>query len=151
MVINKEFFNCLNSDDDGDDCPLSIDGICESDDTCPYGCDEKYGDVEKEYEAQHLLHLQCLRSDYVYVILRLLVESGWINELERLNAPRYLIESHIESRETVRSFASEWMNEQFNRHWPEYQRNREGRDHFSVLAEWEVKLYSLYYSNLTVN
>lgn len=149
MAINKEFFDCLNSD--GDDCPLSVDGMCESDDICPYGCDEKYEDIEKEYETEHLQHLKHLQADYVYVILRLLVESGWIDKLECLNAPQYLIQSHIESKETVRGFANEWMIEQFNKHWPEYHRSVAGRDHFTVLAEWEVKLYSLYYSSLTVN
>jgi hypothetical protein len=131
-----------------DDCPFSVDGICESDSICPHGCDDKYGDIEKEYEIQHSLHLQRLRSDYVYVILRLLIESGWIAEFERLNAPLYLIESHIESRKIVRGFANSWIIEQYEIHWTKFYKDMTMRDRFAVSADWEIKLYSLYYPSL---
>ena len=57
---NNESFEC-------GECPLSVDGMCESDDACPYGCDDKYEEIQN---TQHLQHLQQYNEEAKRLTLR---------------------------------------------------------------------------------
>lgn len=137
-------------------CPLVVDGLCRGDFPCPHGCDAGHDEFSSmtdeevaEAEARELAQKeQRLSEDRVYVVLRLLATTGWIRKLEQLDAPESLLDINRGIRSRVAGFADEWALEQYERHWPTFLKDWESPSYpypLEVIAQWEEKLYSLYY------
>lgn len=134
-------------------CPLVVNGLCEADFPCPHGCDADYFSMTDEAvakaEAESLeAATQRLSVDRVYVVLRLLASTAWIRKLEQLDAPESLLDINRGLRARVAGFADEWALEQYERHWPTFLKDWESPSYpypLEVIAQWEEKLYSLYY------
>jgi hypothetical protein len=92
-----------------------------------------------------------LSVDRVYVVLRLLASTAWIRKLEKVDAPESLLDINRGIRARVVGYADEWALEQYERHWPAFLEDWEDQNNkytLEVIAQWEEKLYRMYYPSV---
>jgi len=121
-------------------CPLSRNGLCESEGECPYGCDVE---ARKVVDVEAKIHLTRLSSDPTYVLLRLLVCSAWATQFQKLESD-FCIEKAKKDLEFVKAHATAWVLHEFKHHWPQFWKDFDGPDSITVILRWETKLYQLY-------
>jgi len=128
------------------ECPLSRNGLCESNGECPYGCDveaRKVADVEAK------IHLARLSSDPTYVLWRLMVCSAWLVKFQKLESD-FCIEKARKDLELVKAHTTAWVLREFKHHWPSFWKDFDCQDSITAILAWESNLYQLYSASVSL-
>lgn len=127
-------------------CPLSRNGLCESEGECPYGCDVE---ARKSGEAEAKIHLARLSSDPTYVLWRLLVCSAWVIKFQQLESgvlsySAFCTEKAQKDVDLVKAHTTAWVRREFKHHWPSFWKDFDGPNSIYMICAWESNLYQLY-------
>jgi hypothetical protein len=124
------------------ECPLSKEGICESEGLCPYGCDDHVNDWHiAEQEKDTVL----LATDRIYVLHRMLVYTYWVQRFTELKAGDYIVTHHQELLASTEKYATPWVQEKLKQHYAAFYADRNVNETgLDVQVKWLKYLRRLY-------
>jgi hypothetical protein len=128
------------------ECPLSKDGICEADDACPYGCDEK---LEQESKDDRINSELVWSVDPVSRLLEYLKARAWFETFKSLSESREnplpsIVDSAHERMRNIERFLDGRDFVRAKIEWDEFWKSfRE--DSADTVAVYHPKLYRKYH------
>lgn len=121
-------------------CPLSDDGMCVSEEECPYGCDEESRAWLAKQEATDSARM----ADKIYVLYRLLICSAWVDTFKALKVP-FMVEAAEKRVDELRKHVTPWVFAEFTKHWPDFWNDFDTKDHdLTCFTKWESALYRIH-------